>query len=57
MMDAKPCGHKWVFLRKSETYEVGYRKWAHDDTFFCEKCLEYKTVQVDHGQKEQHRGW
>ena len=51
------CDHKFIFLRKSETYEVGYRKWAHDDVYYCEKCLEYKTIQVSHEEKPQYRWW
>lgn len=54
--DPEPCEHKWAFLRKSDTYETGYRKWAHDDTYFCEKCLKYKSVTVDHEERPRY-GW
>ena len=42
-----PCEHKWVHLRKSDTYEQGYRRWWFDDVFFCEKCLQQKTVSQE----------
>jgi hypothetical protein len=48
------CEHKWAFLRKSETYEIGYRKWFHDDIFYCEKCCEYKSVRIEHEERRSH---
>ena len=48
------CEHKWVFLRKSDTYEYGYRKWYWDDVFFCEKCLEQKTIQNEVKERKSH---
>lgn len=48
MSDSKPqCEHKWVHLRKEADREIGYRKWVNADRFFCEKCLEQKTVESE----------
>ena len=48
------CDHKFVFLKSSDTFETGYRRWAHEDTFYCEKCLLYKKIQVDHEERQRH---
>jgi hypothetical protein len=42
-----PCDHRFVYLRTGPTYEKGYRKWAKKDIFYCEKCLEYREVEVE----------
>lgn len=49
-----PCDHHWVFLRKSDTYETGYRRWAFDNVFYCDKCLEMREVRQD---LKEHRGY
>lgn len=52
----QPCEHKWVHLRKSDNYEVGYRTYGYDDTFFCEKCLQEKVIQKELPERPRH-GW
>lgn len=49
------CTHKWVHLRKSDTYGVGYRRWAHSDTYYCEKCLAQRDVEVEHQERPTYR--
>ena len=45
---SEECEHKFVFLRTAKWladqggYNTGYNR---VDTFFCEHCLEYKTVE------------
>lgn len=48
------CEHKYVFLRAEQTYELGYRRWCHDDVYFCEKCLTYRKVQVEHEERRTY---
>lgn len=43
----KPCAHKWVFLRKEENKEIRWHVWATVDRFFCENCLEQKTIETE----------
>lgn len=38
--------HNYVFLR-NEKKEVGYRRWANMDTFYCSKCLKQKTTETE----------
>jgi hypothetical protein len=49
-----PCDHKFVFLKASDTYETGYRRWAHEDTFYCEKSLLYKLIEVEHKDRKSY---
>jgi len=48
------CAHKWVHLRKTEPYESGYRRWVWDDVFFCEKCLEHKSITNEVPERRSH---
>ena len=43
-----PCKHKYVFIRQfTDTDGGNYRPTiTYYDQFFCEKCLEYKRVEV-----------
>lgn len=43
------CDHKFVFLRQETRNESsGYRPdRLVEDVYFCERCLEYKRVEVD----------
>ena len=55
MSDKSTCEHHWVYLSKSDMYEYGYRKWQHDETFYCDKCLARQTVEVPHVDKTVSR--
>lgn len=48
------CVHKWVFLRKEEPREVGYRNWVNVDRFYCEKCLKQETVETKPEERRSH---
>lgn len=48
------CQHKWVHLRKEDPKEVGYRRWKNVDRFYCEKCLDQKTVETDQEERRSH---
>lgn len=41
------CEHHWVFIRKTDDYETGYRRWAYKNLFYCDKCLEHKAVEIE----------
>ena len=41
------CEHKWVHLRREENKEIRWHVWAMVDRFYCEKCLEQKTVETE----------
>jgi hypothetical protein len=45
-LSVPPCEHKYVFLR-SEDREIRWRTFATVDTFFCEKCLNYREVEKE----------
>lgn len=49
--------HDMVFLKSSDVFEIGYRKWAHEDTFYCKKCLIYKTIEVEHKERARVGSW
>jgi len=53
-MVEETCEHKWVHLRKTETYENGYRRWFWDDVFFCEKCLAQRNVTNAVEERRSH---
>ncbi len=50
------CEHQFKFLRKDEVYESGYRP-GRDvfDIYFCEKCLTYRKVFVQHEEQSRER--
>lgn len=42
------CDHKFTFLR-TEKKNIGYDRnplWLVQDVYFCERCLDYKRVDV-----------
>jgi hypothetical protein len=53
---AETCEHKYTFLRKETIDESGYRP-GRDvyDIFFCEKCLTYLKVFVQHEEQSRER--
>lgn len=42
------CEHTWKFLRQTAEREHGarYGDMLTQDVFFCDKCLEYRSVTV-----------
>jgi hypothetical protein len=54
MSEQQNCEHKWVHMRKEENVEVGYRQWKAVDRFYCEKCLEQKTVRSEIPERRSH---
>lgn len=54
--DTKLCEHEYVFLRKEIVNEDGFRP-GRDvfDIFFCEKCLTYRKVFVQHEEQSRER--
>lgn len=55
--NSAPCEHKFVFLRAEDVYETGYRQWCHDDVYFCEKCLDYRRIQIKHEERQRSYSW
>ena len=56
MDERKPCEHRFQFLRE-ERKNIGYERnptWQYADVYFCEKCLEYKTVKTRKTQPHPH---
>lgn len=42
------CEHEWVWLRKSDIYEKAYRVFAHEDWYYCKKCLAQRGIELEH---------
>lgn len=54
-MTAEPCDHKFTFLRTAKKVDGSGSYHSHFvriDTFFCEKCLEQKTVRKEEYSRE-----
>lgn len=48
--EIEPCKHKWVYqglrYRAAEDYRGG-TLYSYYDVYFCEKCLERKTIPLN----------
>lgn len=55
--DKQACEHKWVHLRCEGTVEIGYRRWAQVDLFYCEKCLEQKRIEAEKPERRTFGGF
>lgn len=53
--DCRYDGHHFQFLR-SEKIQVGFRKMATRDTFYCVHCLRYQAEQHD-VEDHEYRSW
>jgi hypothetical protein len=47
---SEKCEHKFAFLRQ-QTEEVTWHNFKKYDVYFCEKCLEYKRIEVSPGHR------
>lgn len=44
----KECEHKWILLESFKLVEFIYNY-----SFYCEKCLKTKIIQLDHWKREE----
>lgn len=56
----QPCEHKWVF--QGSDYEHIYHSYGRVeykriDTYYCEKCLEYKEITAKYECSNERPYW
>ncbi len=53
------CEHKFVYLdtKKSNEYNGFVFHYIRIDTFYCEKCLEYKDKKQETHSRERPDWW